>query len=258
MLFYNLFAISVGFTPTFIIEPNNNPFRYRGYYYDTETGWYYLQTRYYNPTWGRFLNADGVANLGANQDLQSYNLYAYCSNNPVMNIDPYGTFNWGNFALAVVGVVAVAAMCAVTAGAAAGAIGVAAAAISSVQTSAFVLSCAIGAITIAEQIIEEGDVCNPLSVINETAEESVFTTVDAVSAGCGTVVAKIGSVIVDATYQIGTNTISHVESGASLEDALYKNTQDYFASLGIDAICYPHTTDILCLIGKSCGLETPE
>ena len=35
-----------------------NPFRYRGYYYDYETGFYYLQSRYYNPEWGRFLNAD--------------------------------------------------------------------------------------------------------------------------------------------------------------------------------------------------------
>ena len=38
-----------------------NPFRYRGYYYDTETGLYYLQSRYYNPQWGRFLNADGMS-----------------------------------------------------------------------------------------------------------------------------------------------------------------------------------------------------
>ena len=37
-----------------------NPFRYRGYYYDVETGYYYLQTRYYNPEWGRFLNADSA------------------------------------------------------------------------------------------------------------------------------------------------------------------------------------------------------
>ena len=56
-----------------------NPFRYRGYYYDTETGLYYLQSRYYDPVVGRFLNADRL--LGANGDLMSYNLFAYCSNN---------------------------------------------------------------------------------------------------------------------------------------------------------------------------------
>ncbi len=65
-----------------------NPFRYRGYYFDTETGFYYLQSRYYNPQWGRFLNADGYIN--ANGDLIGFNMYAYCSNNPVMYVDPTG------------------------------------------------------------------------------------------------------------------------------------------------------------------------
>ena len=66
-----------------------NPFRYRGYYYDTETGLYYLQSRYYNPEWGRFLNSDVYVN--ANGDLVGFNMFAYCSNNPVMNIDCSGT-----------------------------------------------------------------------------------------------------------------------------------------------------------------------
>ena len=65
-----------------------NPFRYRGYYYDTETGLYYLQSRYYNPKWGRFLNADGYVNTG--MGLLGYNMYAYCNNNPVMGYDPNG------------------------------------------------------------------------------------------------------------------------------------------------------------------------
>ncbi|HBL84814.1 MAG: hypothetical protein A2Y17_01510 [Clostridiales bacterium GWF2_38_85] len=59
-----------------------NPFRYRSYYYDSETGFYYLNSRYYDPQVGRFINADGL--LGANQDLAGYNLFAYCSNNPVL------------------------------------------------------------------------------------------------------------------------------------------------------------------------------
>ena len=53
-----------------------NPFRYRSYYYDTETGFYYLQSRYYDPVVGRFLNADHAELIGANGDAQGYNLFA--------------------------------------------------------------------------------------------------------------------------------------------------------------------------------------
>ena len=67
---------------------NINPFRYRGYYFDVETGWYYLNARYYDPNVGRFLSIDSI--LGANGGLQGYNLFAYCNNNPVMYIDPNG------------------------------------------------------------------------------------------------------------------------------------------------------------------------
>ena len=67
---------------------NINPFRYRGYYFDVETGWYYLNARYYDPNVGRFISPDAI--LGANGGLQGYNLFAYCNNNPVMYIDPNG------------------------------------------------------------------------------------------------------------------------------------------------------------------------
>ena len=65
-----------------------NPFRYRGYYLDTETNLYYLQSRYYDSYVGRFINADGTIN--GNGDLIGYNLFAYCSNNPVMYTDYSG------------------------------------------------------------------------------------------------------------------------------------------------------------------------
>ncbi|ETA81933.1 hypothetical protein T472_0203775 [Youngiibacter fragilis 232.1] len=65
-----------------------NPYRYRGYRYDTETGLYYLQSRYYNPEWGRFVNADGLG--GSIGDLLSHNMFTYCENNPVNLEDPTG------------------------------------------------------------------------------------------------------------------------------------------------------------------------
>ena len=67
-----------------------NPFRYRGYYYDVETGLYYLKTRYYDPEVGRFISQDDVSYLDP-EHINGLNLYAYCGNNPVMFTDPNGT-----------------------------------------------------------------------------------------------------------------------------------------------------------------------
>lgn len=68
----------------------NNPYRYRGYYYDSDLGMYYLQTRYYDAEIGRFINADGYISTG--QGLLGYNMFAYCGNNPVNKVDYTGTF----------------------------------------------------------------------------------------------------------------------------------------------------------------------
>ena len=75
-----------------------NPFRYRGYYYDSELGFYYLNSRYYDPSVGRFINADALVSTG--QGILGYNMFAYCNNNPVTNIDHLGeSFNeyWEEF-----------------------------------------------------------------------------------------------------------------------------------------------------------------
>ena len=68
-----------------------NPIRYRGYYYDNETGFYFLQSRYYDPEPGRFLNADSVIS-GMLESVHGYNLFAYCDNNPINKSDSTG--NW--------------------------------------------------------------------------------------------------------------------------------------------------------------------
>lgn len=72
-----------------------NPFRYRGYYFDCETGLYYLNSRYYDPEIGRFINADDISVLDlTNVAINGLNLYAYCLNNPVNEIDENGYFVW--------------------------------------------------------------------------------------------------------------------------------------------------------------------
>ncbi len=68
---------------------NINPIRYRGYYYDSETSFYYLKTRYYNPQWRRFINADSLFIAG--DIITGCNMYAYCEDNPIMNTDSTGT-----------------------------------------------------------------------------------------------------------------------------------------------------------------------
>ena len=65
-----------------------NPLCYRGYVYDQETKLYYLQSRYYNPEIGRFINGDVFAATG--QGLLGNNMFAYCGNNPVANCDSFG------------------------------------------------------------------------------------------------------------------------------------------------------------------------
>jgi len=66
---------------------NDNPFRYRGYYYDAESGLFYVGSRYYDPVIGRFISPDEQIN---NDHILGANLYAYCYNNPVMLSDPDG------------------------------------------------------------------------------------------------------------------------------------------------------------------------
>ena len=70
------------------------PFRYRGYFYDTETGLYYLQSRYYNPETGRFINADNLIS-GSKSGVSGNNAFSYCGNNPTNKVDASG--HWPQF-----------------------------------------------------------------------------------------------------------------------------------------------------------------
>lgn len=65
-----------------------NPFRYKGYYYDNETGMYYLKSRYYDAEIKRFICADGYFSTGVGK--HDCNMFLYCNNNPIMNVDVNG------------------------------------------------------------------------------------------------------------------------------------------------------------------------
>ena len=91
-----------------------NPFRYRSYYLDEETGLYYLNSRYYDAELGRFINADNISILAEGKELfNGLNLFVYCGNNPVNNTDESGASWWDKFwkgLLDVLSVIVVAAV----------------------------------------------------------------------------------------------------------------------------------------------------
>lgn len=113
----------------------HNPFIYKGYFFDSEIGWFYLQSRYYDPTIRRFINADDYSYLDS-KSLTGLNLYSYCGNNPILGYDPEGTWSWKKFLIVAVVCTAVV-VSVVTAGA--GALVIAAA-----VTTGVVLSVAAG------------------------------------------------------------------------------------------------------------------
>lgn len=79
-----------------------NPYTYRGYRYDSEISMYYLNSRYYNPEMGRFINADGL--LGEQGNILSHNMFTYCANNSILYQDPSGE----SFILACIAIGAIA------------------------------------------------------------------------------------------------------------------------------------------------------
>ncbi len=137
---------------------NLNPFRYRGYYYDVETGLYFLKTRYYDPEVGRFITIDDISYLDP-ETINGLNLYAYCANNPVMNVDENGTKWWKkllNFFGAVLIVAAITAAVVLTAGGAAIALGASATIVNAVIVGATVGGMVAGAVEIGSQIVNNG------------------------------------------------------------------------------------------------------
>lgn len=89
--YYDAYGNTINTIDTSGINLSNiNPFKYKSYYYDNETGWYYLNSRYYDPLIKRFITPDDVNYLGNDDSVGSYNLYSYCENNPVNKVDYNG------------------------------------------------------------------------------------------------------------------------------------------------------------------------
>lgn len=93
-----------------------NPFRYRGYYYDDETGMYYLQSRYYDPEIKRFICGDDTKVLQEKTNLYNKNLYVYCDNNPIIKKDATGEVGFWSVAIGAVTNIAASALTAVITG----------------------------------------------------------------------------------------------------------------------------------------------
>ena len=132
-----------------------NPFRYRGYYYDEETGLYYLKSRYYDPETGRFITIDDISYIDP-ETINGLNLYAYCGNNPVMRIDENGNA-WWHWLLGALAVVLVSVITAGAAAAFAGlALGITGTTLTSIGVHALVGGLVVGGINLASQAYSVG------------------------------------------------------------------------------------------------------
>ena len=102
-------------TDDFELIGHQNPFRYRGYYWDNDLGLYYLMSRYYDPQTGRFINADNLKYIDP-RVICGLNLYAYCCNNPITNTDPLGAEGNDWWKWAILGLAAAVSIAAVIVG----------------------------------------------------------------------------------------------------------------------------------------------
>lgn len=86
-------VVGIAMTVMVCITFTAAPHSYRGYIYDIETGLYYCKSRYYSPSWGRFINADEISILEMTVgEVHGANIFAYCNNDPINNIDPSGYY----------------------------------------------------------------------------------------------------------------------------------------------------------------------
>lgn len=179
-----------------MVLANLNPFRYKGYYYDNESGMYYCHSRYYVPEWCRWLNADSP-NFLQLESLNGMNLFAYCGNDPINYSDDMGNLpKWVGSALKILGavgvVLAVTALTVATAGMAAAALGASTAVIGAVVTGAAVGGLVSGGLEIGAQVYENGvDDIDLGSVAIESFTGSAYGAISGVSSTTTSAAARL-------------------------------------------------------------------
>ena len=165
-----------------------NPFRYRGYCYDTETGLYYLNSRYYDPVTQRFLNGDGEIS-GVGNSIQGYNLFAYCFNNPICMDDADG--NWPSWSKLLKGsawlMVGITAVCV---GVSVLTCGVAAPAMATIAT----ITVGAGTLTTVNGAAEIGEAFTGYNVVRDTVFSGNQKTYDTY-ANITAAVAEVGTAV---------------------------------------------------------------
>ena len=199
-----------------------NPFRYKGYYFDRETGMYYCHTRYYVPEWCRWLNADNIAYIRPD-NAQQMNLFAYCGNNPISFWDPEGTkkTNWKAIGKILFSVFVVSAL--------------AVAAVLTVGTAAVIFTgAAIGAgvgmaTGIANGVIQGKETGDYLGAI---ADNMATNTISGAISGAlaGSPIGLAGQIVGNALISGGTYLISNAVNGRE------SNLTDFAISVGFGAL----------------------
>ena len=166
-----------------------NPFRYRGYILDEETGMYYLKSRYYDPETGRFLNADSTEILYVEQgDINQFNIYVYCLNNPINKMDEQGAFSVSALFKGLKNVVT--GLAAISVGVAVIACGVA----TPVMLGISAITVAAGGLTTANGVSDRGESVTGKNIIRDTIFHgnakayNVYSKVTRVTAEVGTAV----------------------------------------------------------------------
>ena len=181
---------------TYVALAEINPFRYRGYYYDSETDLYFLQTRYYDPVVGRFISRDSIEYADP-ETICGLNLYAYCGNNPVMATDPTGRAEWWEWLVAGIVIIASAVAAVFTAGT------------SLVVAGAFAGIAFGGTLSIVNQLVTTGDFN-----LNQFAIDALGGALSGALAATG--IGVLGQIVGNITFSLGTNLLYSGLTGAKL------------------------------------------